>query len=71
MILWICGYHKNQEEIMASKFKEYSYSNEAALKKPRLTRMNGFQSFIHSFVGYRKHLGLTIMFIPVIVYFIK
>lgn len=55
---------------MASKFKEYSYSNEAALKKPRLTRMNGFQSFIHSFVGYRKHLGLTIMFIPVIVYFI-
>ena len=30
----------------------------------------GSNNFLTSFIGYKKHLGLTLMFIPVIIYFI-
>jgi len=33
------------------------------------TYNNRLQRFIYSFKGYKKHLGLTLMFIPVVVYF--
>lgn len=43
---------------------------ELVPKAPRPARSGGFRHFIHSFAGYKKHLALTIMFLPVIVYFI-
>ena len=34
-------------------------------KRPK----TGFGRFLHSFTGYKKHLALTLMFLPVVVYF--
>ena len=56
---------------MASNYHTYSNSETAALKRQKRKLGNsGFARFLYSFTGYKKHLGLTIMFIPVIVYFI-
>ena len=37
------------------------------MRAPR--RENAFMRWLHGFVGYKKHLALTLMFLPVIVYF--
>jgi putative aldouronate transport system permease protein len=56
---------------MTSKNGAHFNSETAALKKQKtMLNQTGFGSFLYGFKGYRKHLGLTIMFIPVVVYFI-